>query len=602
METKLIEVGLAERKYNSSYSRILGYTVEMYHKGLNEHKILSAPDLVMLQTKVDLQLSKWTEKWETVELKKKNIEMREANLEEALARTENALEEMHAIDNLLLHTLSINDTINWNKLKDKRKFTVPSPAENLQHELEIITEPIKPTFNKLPVKPDKTDSIFKTKFTLLDKIFPSLRKKKELHANEAYNLAFENWEEKSKEIEKNNVEIQEKYELDLALWQSKREQCILKNKEKVDEWEKHKKEHYARQVEHNSKINELQDSYMNISEAAVLEYCQMVLNNSEYPEFFPQNFELEYNPETKILIVEYELPSIKDFPRTREWKYIASKKELKPYFIPDSELNKLFDEAIYKITLRSLHELFEADVAKALDSVSFNGWVNAVNKATGKEESNCIVSIQVRKTDFETIDLSKVDPKICFKNLKGVSSSKLSSLTPVQPLLRINKMDKRFVEGYNVVDGLDTSINIAGMDWEDFEHLIRELFEKEFSSNGGEVKVTQASRDGGVDAIAFDPDPIRGGKIVIQAKRYTNTVGVSAVRDLFGTVHNEGATKGILVTTADYGPDAYEFAKGKPLTLLTGSNLLFLLEKHGHHAKIDLREAKRVLAEKEKLE
>jgi restriction endonuclease len=102
------------------------------------------------------------------------------------------------------------------------------------------------------------------------------------------------------------------------------------------------------------------------------------------------------------------------------------------------------------------------------------------------------------------------------------------------------------------------------------------------------------------DFKPFDPDPIRGGKIVIQAKRYTNTVGVSAVRDLYGTVLNEGATKGILVTTADYGPDAYEFAKGKPLTLLSGSNLLQLLEKHGHKAKIDLREAKRILAERER--
>jgi restriction system protein len=135
------------------------------------------------------------------------------------------------------------------------------------------------------------------------------------------------------------------------------------------------------------------------------------------------------------------------------------------------------------------------------------------------------------------------------------------------------------------------------MDWEDFEHFIRELFEREFKVNGGEVKVTQASRDGGVDAIAFDPDPIRGGKIVIQAKRYTNPVGVSAVRDLYGTVLNEGATKGILVTTSDYGSDSYNFAKDKPLTLLNGSNLLHLLEKHGTHAKIDLREAKRILKE-----
>jgi len=130
------------------------------------------------------------------------------------------------------------------------------------------------------------------------------------------------------------------------------------------------------------------------------------------------------------------------------------------------------------------------------------------------------------------------------------------------------------------------------MDWEDFEHLIREVFGQEFASGGGEVKVTQASRDGGVDAIAFDPDPIRGGKIVIQAKRYANTVGVSAVRDLYGTVMNEGAIKGLLVTTADYGPDAYEFAKGKPLSLLNGSNLLYLLEKHGHQARINLNEAR----------
>ena len=37
----------------------------------------------------------------------------------------------------------------------------------------------------------------------------------------------------------------------------------------------------------------------------------------------------------------------------------------------------------------------------------------------------------------------------------------------------------------------------------------------------------------------------------------------SAVRDLYGTMMNEGANKGILVTTAGYGPDAFTFAKDK---------------------------------------
>ena len=162
--------------------------------------------------------------------------------------------------------------------------------------------------------------------------------------------------------------------------------------------------------------------------------------------------------------------------------------------------------------------------------------------------------------------------------------------------MQMNKEDRRFVESYSVSGTLNEGVNVASMDWQDFEHLIRELFEKELADFGAEVKVTQASRDGGVDAVVFNPDPIHGGKTIIQAKRYTNVVGVSAVRDLYGTVMHEGANKGILVTTATYGPDAYEFAKDKPITLINGSNLLHLLLKHGHKAHIDLREAKKALS------
>jgi restriction system protein len=118
----------------------------------------------------------------------------------------------------------------------------------------------------------------------------------------------------------------------------------------------------------------------------------------------------------------------------------------------------------------------------------------------------------------------------------------------------------------------------------EFEGLIRDLFEK----MGLETKQTQSSRDGGVDCIAYDPRPIFGGKVVIQAKRYKNTVGVSAVRDLFGTMQNEGASKGILVTTSGYGKSSFQFAEGKPLELLSGTHLLYLLAEHaGVEARIE---------------
>ena len=333
-------------------------------------------------------------------------------------------------------------------------------------------------------------------------------------------------------------------------------------------------------------------------QSAVSDYCEIVLNNSVYPEYFPQEWDLDYQPESKILIIEYSLPDIDSIPTTKSVKYVVSMDEFIETHLSSAALNKLYDDLLYQIALRTIHELYEADVIEALDSIVFNGWVDTVDKATGNNVNSCIMSLQASRNEFLTINLEKVDQKVCFKQLKGVGSSKLHGLSPVAPIISINKEDSRFISAYAVADEIGSADNLAAMDWQDFENLIREIFEKEFVSTGGEVKITQASRDGGVDAIAFDPDPIRGGKIVIQAKRYTNVVGVSAVRDLYGTTLNEGATKGILVTTADYGPDAYEFAKGKPLTLLNGSNLLHLLEKHGHRAKIDLKEAKQILSEK----
>ena len=399
--------------------------------------------------------------------------------------------------------------------------------------------------------------------------------------------AFKNGKKRRKATDAKNIKMRSEYDTQISSW-----------KQEVESWNHRKQNFLLERSAYNQKIDSMKISYHNREQNSVVEYCDMVLNNSEYPTSFPKSFEIEYVPATGILIVEYQLPPPSAFPSVKEVKYIASRKELKESFLPESQQAKMFDDATYKIALRTLHELFEADKAEAIEAVSFNGWIKAINKANGKEENNCILTIQAKKAEFKEIDLANVDPKVCFKNLKGIASSKLSSITPVQPILQISKVDKRFVEAHEVANSIDTSTNLAAMDWEDFEHLIREIFEKEFQVNGGEVKITQASRDGGVDAVAFDPDPIRGGKIVIQAKRYTNTVGVSAVRDLYGTTLNEGATKGILVSTADYGPDAYEFARGKPLTLLNGGNLLHLLQKHGYHAKIDLREAKKILSER----
>lgn len=143
-----------------------------------------------------------------------------------------------------------------------------------------------------------------------------------------------------------------------------------------------------------------------------------------------------------------------------------------------------------------------------------------------------------------------------------------------------------------MITGLEADQNLMTMEWQDFEVLVRDLFDEMFRSKGAEVKVTRTSRDQGVDAVVFDPDPLLGGTTVIQAKRYRHAVPVAAVRELYGTMMNEGAGKGILVTTSHYGASAQEFIKDKPITLLDGANLLHLLQNHGHRVRIDLSEGK----------
>jgi restriction system protein len=115
------------------------------------------------------------------------------------------------------------------------------------------------------------------------------------------------------------------------------------------------------------------------------------------------------------------------------------------------------------------------------------------------------------------------------------------------------------------------------MDPRKFEELIKDLLVK----MGYEAQLTKASHDGGVDIEAVNPQPIVGGKVVVQCKRFSGTVGASVVRDLYGVVMAVRASKGILITTSDFSSDARSFAEGNQLELINGRQLVDLLRRFG---------------------
>lgn len=549
-----IKVGELRAKYSVAGDRILRYYIDFRHTVLDLHKEVSAPEISILQNKVDTLMATWDKKFEAHE-KKASLS---AGKELAEKMTVEAEERRNRLRSILNHTLQVDDAVDWDVLKDHSRF-----------KKEAFPEP-------RPERPPKPTAPQPPKIGFFQKLFGQ-RARIEGEFREAQ----ESFEKRAREAEEHA--------------RKKKDLWLARKKEWDIDQERQEREFSERQTTTNAQVDELQTAWREGSNQAILEHASIVLDASEYDDLISKEFQMQYQADENALLIDYKLPSPDDLPTTKTVRFVASTGEIKETQIAAKDKKALFDDICYQVCLRTIHEIFEADTPGHIQRVLFNGSTDYIDKATGQEVHATILSLMVNREEFCAVNLARIEPKVCFKSLKGVSAASLIGLSPIAPIMELDKEDKRFIDAQAVDMEADGSTNLASMDWEEFEHLVRELFDKEFAARGGEVKVTQSSSDGGVDAIAFDPDPISGGKIIIQAKRYTKTVGVAAVRDLYGTTMNEGANKGILVTTADYGPDAYKFAADKPLTLMTGANLLHLLSKHGINAKIDLREARKVL-------
>jgi restriction system protein len=340
----------------------------------------------------------------------------------------------------------------------------------------------------------------------------------------------------------------------------------------------------AEAAEHNNSLDASIEAIKSGVAEEVCSYFETVLSASEWPAGFHEERQIAYTLDSKQIVVDVRLPTIEEsIPTVFRYRYVRSSDQILETPRPEKNRRALYENVVAQSALRVLHEVMSGDQYNCVSIAVVNAYVSTIDPSNGRGIRPYLVSVRVSRDGWSEIDLRNVDPVACLKGLRATVSNSPSELLAVKPIVDINMVDRRFIAEQDVLSELDSRSNLMELSPSEFESLITNLFQK----MGLETKLTQASRDGGVDCVAFDLRPILGGKVIIQAKRYKNTVGVSAVRDLFGTMHNEGASKGILVTTSGYGKAAYDFANGKPLELITGSNLLYLLEEHaGVKAKI----------------
>ncbi|MEV8044775.1 restriction endonuclease [Streptomyces griseoluteus] len=330
---------------------------------------------------------------------------------------------------------------------------------------------------------------------------------------------------------------------------------------------------------HNAGTVEVTEGVRRGDPDSVIEYFSAALYSSTaWPEGFPRQVAAAFDSAARQLVLDWELPGYGVVPEAKSVRYVPAQDEDKETARPATQRRGLYREVLAQSLLLVLHQLFAADEYGILDSVALNGFVDAHDPATGRRTHIYLATVMAQRAAFTGLHLEQVDAVSCLTDaLRGQLASRPDQLTSVRPGRR-----PQDVGNHVVTHGGAEEPDLYDMDPIEFESLVADLFR----AMGMQAVTTQRSNDGGVDVDALDPTPIRGGKIVVQVKRYRSTVPPTAVRDLYGTVQDVGANKGVLVTTAGFGPGSHAFARGKPLELISGGELVDLLHRHGLRGRL----------------
>ncbi|HZX03284.1 restriction endonuclease [Kribbella sp.] len=327
----------------------------------------------------------------------------------------------------------------------------------------------------------------------------------------------------------------------------------------------------------NAKVDAFEQAYRQGRPEAVNDYLELTLEARPLPTGFPSDVEVAYQAENRRLMVVQELPGVEVIPADAEYKYIRTKDEITPRARPPREINQRYGNLVAQLVLRTMRDAFDVAGPNLVTEVAVSALVSTRNKATGRPERPCLVSLMTTREQFGDLVLSELDPTECLRHLNALVSKHPWDLEAVRPVFDPDLSRYKFVDARDAAAGLDGRRVLVELDPTEFEHLVRQLFE----AMGMKAWVTQASRDDGVDGVAVNEDPVMGGVCVIQAKRYRGVVSTEAVRALAGTMGQLKASRGVLVTTSWFGKQSHDFAaEHGRIQLIEGPHLKQMLKEH----------------------
>lgn len=360
---------------------LVRHVAEVRHLVLGKYRVIKDPDASIARKKANSQLEQWHQQWQKAE------HLRES-AESAAERTAVARKKLAEAESLLHAGLARSIRLTAHS----KRFKLPEMEPEEPPRPELQKEPGEPSSKPPPRKPGtyergrprETDSKYQVKHGFWDWLDGVSRSEKEERARSLYRRdaaeweaaqqsTIAEWESRCSEIEKQNREARLEWEHLLSEVRAKNTDMEASHRVRRELWTEKQAKWAERNASHERDVQEVFEKYRSGDPDSVIHYVSAVLDESPYPEWFPRECELDYDPATKTAIVDFRLPTPSDLPTTKEVSYIQTRDEFAEKDISARDRDALYDSLIYQAALRTLHECLAATASGVLESVVFNG-------------------------------------------------------------------------------------------------------------------------------------------------------------------------------------------------------------------------------------
>lgn len=293
------------------------YEVRISHDGLHKYRVVKGYTAQEAELRAALQQQIWDEQWQKVVQRhdRENQKVNAARLTQqrknlAAEQDREAAELVALMDTLLASSTSTDHSIDWATLKQHKEYTSRQPD-----------------YPKLPPVPAPPIPMQEpASYGFLAALFPSIREKRRAETLTRIALnqqtKYDEWLKTKELVESGNKKWLTEYHA--ALEKYKAGKAAFLEQEAI----------------FNNGIDAKRTAYLKRESDSVVDYCEMVLDASSYPESFPSSFDVEYISDTSTVVVDFALPTIEALPQVKGYKYVASRNEIQAMPVSDAWLKK----------------------------------------------------------------------------------------------------------------------------------------------------------------------------------------------------------------------------------------------------------------------